>query len=233
MMRDKNIQFFDEPGRKVLSDLRFEMDDLMNLECLYASHNLIKDVYGISKLTWLLELNLSFNQIIDITPLEQLTMLEKLHLNRNKISIIEPVRKLTSLQVLGLFHNEIFNQASSFEVLTFLVSKYRLRDISIDGNPITSTVRFRNQLIVALPKLQVLDDEKLRDLDREVAAKYFEIHNLPLPVLPSVEPKENTMVEENGEDAAAETMEKKVKTTKRVKFGTPGKDIDDDHEGDW
>lgn len=61
MMRDKNIQFFDEPGRHVLSDLRFSMDDLMNLECLYASHNLIKDVYGVSKLTWLLELNLSFN----------------------------------------------------------------------------------------------------------------------------------------------------------------------------
>ena len=61
MMREKNIQFFDEPGRQVLADLRFTMDDLMNLECLYASHNLIKDVYGISKLTWLLELNLSFN----------------------------------------------------------------------------------------------------------------------------------------------------------------------------
>lgn len=45
----------------MLSDLRFSMDDLMNLECLYASHNLIKDVYGVSKLTWLLELNLSFN----------------------------------------------------------------------------------------------------------------------------------------------------------------------------
>ena len=61
MMRDKNIQFFDEPGKKVPAPLRFQMDDLMRLECLYASHNLIKDVYGISKLTWLLELNLSFN----------------------------------------------------------------------------------------------------------------------------------------------------------------------------
>ena len=151
-------------------------------------------------------------------------MLEKLHLNRNKISIIEPVRKMTSLQTLGLFHNEIFNGTTSFEVLTFLVSKYKLRDISIDGNPITSTVRFRNQLIVALPKLQVLDDEKLRD----VAEKYFEMHNIPKPVLaPDVELKENTMMGDNAE------VERKAKTTKRVKFGTTGNDIDDDHEGDW
>ena len=160
-------------------------------------------------------------------------MLEKLHLNRNKISIIEPVRKMTSLQTLGLFHNEIFNATTSFDVLTFLVSKHKLRDISIDGNPITSTVRFRNQLIVALPKLQTLDDERLRELDREVAEKYFEMHNIPKPTLPHSAPKENTIVDDDDQEAAGQVTERKAKTTKRVKFGTPGKDIDDDHEGDW
>ena len=84
---------------------------------------------------------------------------------------------------------------------------------------------------MALPKLQVLDDEKLRDLDRDVAEKYFEMHNIPKPVLPAVELKENTMMGENDEDA--EPVERKAKTTKRVKFGTAGNDIDDDHEGDW
>jgi len=42
------------------------MEDLVNLEAIYATHNLIKDVYGISQISTLVELNLSFNQISDI-----------------------------------------------------------------------------------------------------------------------------------------------------------------------
>ena len=64
-----------------------------------------------------------------------------------------------------------------------LTSQHKLRDISIDGNPITSTVRFRNMLIVSLPRLEVLDEEKIRDLDREIAEKYFEVYNIPKPVV--------------------------------------------------
>ena len=41
-------------------------DELLNVEAIYASHNCIKDVFGISLLTTLVELNLSFNQIADI-----------------------------------------------------------------------------------------------------------------------------------------------------------------------
>ena len=206
--------------------LDFSMDDLVNLECLYASHNLIKDVFGISKLTTLLELNLSFNQIVDIAPLEELTCLEKLHLNRNKISIIDPVLKMTSLQVLGLFHNEIYNSQATFDTLVKLVCEYKLREVSIDGNPITSTVRFRNQLIVSLPKLLVLDEEKVRPLDREVAEKYFEVHNIPKPVLPSKQIEQPIVQQEKVQ--VEETKAKEAKPSKKVKF-----DIDDDHEGDW
>jgi internalin A len=120
------------------------MDDLVNLECLYASHNLIKDLFGISQLTTLRELNLSFNQIQDISPLQELTLLEKLFLNRNKISVLDPLKSMTSLQTVGLFHNEIFNPEKSLQIFAFLGINYKLRDISIDGNPISSTTRFKN-----------------------------------------------------------------------------------------
>jgi len=36
-----------------------------------------------------------------------------------------------------------------------------LREISVDGNPISSTTKFKNQLIISIPKLQMLDDEKV------------------------------------------------------------------------
>lgn len=45
ILRDKNIEVFDAPypGTKDC----FKMEELANLECIYASHNLIRDVFGI------------------------------------------------------------------------------------------------------------------------------------------------------------------------------------------
>jgi hypothetical protein len=56
-----------------------------------------------------------------------------------------------------------------------------LREISIDGNPISSTTRFKNQLILGIPRLEILDEDKIGDLDREVANQYFEMHGLEKP----------------------------------------------------
>lgn len=159
ILRDKNIAVFDQPypGTKDF----FKMDELINLECIYASHNLIKDIFGISQIMGLRELNLSFNMIKDISPIEDCVLLEKLFLNRNQISVIEPIKKLHYLQVVGLFHNEIFNSKSTLEVLAYLGINYKLRELSIDGNPISSTTRFKNQLIISIPKLKVLDEERI------------------------------------------------------------------------
>lgn len=56
-----------------------------------------------------------------------------------------------------------------------------MRDISIDGNPISSTTKFKYSLIISIPKLQVLDDERVKDLDRDVAEQYFQVHNFAVP----------------------------------------------------
>ena len=95
--------------------------------------------------------------------------------------MIDPIKKLTSLSVLGLFHNEIFNSKATLEVLAYLGINYKLRDISIDGNPISSTTRFKNQLLISIPKLKMLDEERIEELDREVAVQYFELNNIPRP----------------------------------------------------
>lgn len=81
ILRDKNLSSFDQPIQSTAGHFKF--DDMVNLECLYASHNLLKDIYGLCQLTTLRELNLSFNMIKDISPIEELTLLEKLYLNRN------------------------------------------------------------------------------------------------------------------------------------------------------
>ena len=159
MLREKNIEVFDRPphGSKEF----FLLEELSNLECLFASHNLIKDIYGISQISNLRELNLSFNLISDITPIEELVSLEKLHLNRNKVSFIEPLLKLVSLKCLGLFHNEIINSQKSLEIFAHLAMNFQLTELSIEGNPITSTSKFRNQILVSIPQIEILDDEKI------------------------------------------------------------------------
>jgi len=56
ILRDKEIEYFDDNKQD-----RFKMEEMVNIEAVYASHNLIRDLYGIAQLTTLRELNLSFN----------------------------------------------------------------------------------------------------------------------------------------------------------------------------
>lgn len=96
MLRDKGIEYFDDVRGKD----GFKLEELFNIECLLASHNKIRDVFGVSQLTTLVELNLSFNELSDLTGIENLTLLESLHLNRNNLTIITPIQSLKGLKVL-------------------------------------------------------------------------------------------------------------------------------------
>jgi len=151
----------------------------VNIECLYLSHNLVRDLYGIANLTTLVELNLSFNNVEDIKPLEDLTLLEKLYLNRNHIINIDPILKLQNLLSLGLFHNEILSAERALEIFESLS---KLRDLSIDGNPCSSKIEFKYELMLRIPTITLLDEEPIKEFDVDIAKKYFEINNIPLPL---------------------------------------------------
>ncbi len=125
-----------------------------------------------------MELNLSFNNISDVTPLEDLVLLEKLWLNRNHILIIDPLKNLKKLKTLGLFHNEIMNDKRTIEVLEELPN---LRDLSIDGNPVSAKVQFKYELIYRFKNLETLDEDAVKELDRDIAEQYFIQNRLPFP----------------------------------------------------
>jgi hypothetical protein len=84
--------------------------------------------------------------------------------------VIEPLRKLNRLEVLGLFNNEIFNEKKAMEVLESLKN---LKELSMDGNPISANVKFKYELILRVKKLETLDDDAIQELDRDVAEAYF------------------------------------------------------------
>ena len=177
MLRDKKIKTFDDNFEESEGG-RFKLEELCNVECIFASHNLIKDVIGIGQLTTLVELNLSFNMIEDISPLESLTLLRALFLNHNKLHVIESLSKLKALKQLGLFHNEIIEGPS---VMKTLASLPKLREISIDGNPCAREASFGYELILKMPKLRMLNEEAIKELDRDVAEQYFVMNELDVP----------------------------------------------------
>ena len=91
-----------------------------------------------------------------------------------------------------------------------------------------------------IPKLEMLDDDAIKPLDREVAKQYYEMHNIPLPAPPNARiARENELTGGDlNEDATAEAPKGSLKDSKsadpqkKVKFAGGGQ-IDEDHEGDW
>ena len=218
MLRDKKIKIFDDNFEETEGG-RFKLEELCNVECIFASHNLIKDVIGIGQLTTLVELNLSFNMIEDISPLESLTLLRALFLNHNKLQVIDSLSKLKALKQLGLFHNEIIESQS---VMKTLVSLPKLREVSIDGNPCAREAAFGYELILKMPKLRMLNEEAIKELDRDVGEQYFLMNELEVPKPP---------IESHKIPVSVKSKEDKENSgkAKSVRFATPA-NIDDEEE---
>ena len=121
---------------------------------------------------------------------------------------------------MGLFHNELMNERSCFDVFEQLT---RLQELSIDGNPVSTRIEFKYELILRLQRLEMLDEETVQELDRDVAQQYFLDNRLVLPgqsALKKVELTGNDCEKKEGED----NLEKK----KKVKF----MNVDDD-DNNW
>jgi len=65
-----------------------------------------------------------------------------------------------------LFHNEILNEKRVIEVFEELPN---LRDLSIDGNPVSAKIGFKYEIIYRFKQLEKLDEEPLKELDRDIA----------------------------------------------------------------
>ena len=50
-----------------------------------------------------------------------------------------------------------------------LESLPKLREVSVDGNPCAKEASFGYELILKLPKLRMLNEEAVKELDRDVA----------------------------------------------------------------
>lgn len=98
--------------------------------------------------------------------MEELTRLEKLYLNYNQIVLLDPIEALKSLKVFQCAYNKVIAPKT---VVTLVTSLPKLKEISLDGNPCAKEIRFSYELILRMPKLRMLNDEAVKELDRDVA----------------------------------------------------------------
>uniref|UniRef100_A0A7S3KCS3 Uncharacterized protein n=1 Tax=Euplotes crassus TaxID=5936 RepID=A0A7S3KCS3_EUPCR len=194
-------------------------DDMVNIECLCLSHNLLKDITSIGTMTTLVELNLNFNLISDIMALEEMTNLEKLYLAHNKIADITPIANLKRLDTVDFTNNDIFYEESTLNTLYQLP---KLKDLSISKNPVYSKEGFKHHLVLKL-RLQTLEYEKITDLDKDIARMFYKQSGLSLPepkkqqvrvqrsAKPSEENEESSYPSSNKENKNLKSRLKKVK----------------------
>ena len=111
-------------------------------------------------------MNLSFNAIEDLSGIEDLTQLKVLHLNHNKIQSISLLGFLPGLKQLGLFHNQIMESPLNVSTISQMT---KLKELNIGGNPCSSKAEFCYELILRMPQLRMVDEEAVKELDRDVA----------------------------------------------------------------
>ena len=92
----------------------------------------------------------------------------------------------------------------------------KLRELSIDGNPCARAPEFTYELLMRLPDLKILNDEAIKELDRDVAEQYFEMYELPVPQPWKPEPKTQSRLKAPSSTSIGSTKEKKCVRFKEV-----------------
>ena len=92
--------------------------------------------------------------------------------------MIDPVAKLLNLKQLGLFYNDILDSEHAMSILKQCT---KLTELAIAGNSCSRQPEFGYELLMVLPKLKVLNEDAVKELDRDIAEQYYEMYELPVP----------------------------------------------------
>jgi hypothetical protein len=69
-----------------------------------------------------------------------------------------------------------------------MTSLPKLKELALDGNPCATKTEFNYEMIVRMPKLKMLNDDAVKELDRDVAQQYLEMHGIILDLKPVIKP---------------------------------------------
>ncbi|XP_063982329.1 leucine-rich repeat-containing protein 49-like isoform X2 [Diachasmimorpha longicaudata] len=166
-----------------------DLTPLENLRVLLIGKNRIKKIEGLKPLTKLEVLDLHGNQIVQISGLEELSSLKVLNLAGNNVKTIgfNDFHGLSSLKELNLKRNKIKkllgfgetpqlqklylsnNDIQKIEDMGSLAKSLQIREVTIDGNPVTLSADCVSFLVSYLPNLQVLSTMQVNEQVRRAA----------------------------------------------------------------
>lgn len=145
------------------------ISSLKKLDVLDLHSNEIRVIEGLDGLNELRVLNLAGNRISIVNNLSSLQSLTELNLRRNMIEKVLDLDMIPSLQRVFLSHNSI----NSFVDISCLYNVKMLIELSLDGNPISSSnaARYRQRVIAAMPYLRHLDLKRISDEEKAQAVE--------------------------------------------------------------
>jgi len=77
----------------------------------------------------------------------------------------------------------------SVQIANTLASLPKLKELNVDNNPGTRNLKLHYELILRLPKLRILNEDAVKELDRDIAVRFFEDEGMPLPQPDAQKPK--------------------------------------------
>lgn len=75
------------------------------------------------------------------------------------------------------------------EIASTLASLPKLKELNVDNNPGTRNLKLHYELILRLPKLKILNEDAVKELDRDIAVRFFEDEGMPIPEPDAQRPK--------------------------------------------
>ncbi|XP_029169643.1 leucine-rich repeat-containing protein 49-like [Nylanderia fulva] len=143
------------------------LKQLFKLEVLDLHGNQIQQITGLEDLLLLKVLNLAGNNIktIGCNDFQGLTALKELNLRRNKLKRLLGFGETPQLQKLYLSNNDIYK----IEDMSSLAKALQIREITIDGNPVTLNSDYISFLVSYLPNLQLLSTMQISEQIRRTA----------------------------------------------------------------
>lgn len=143
------------------------MKALSKLEVLDLHGNQISHVTGLDGLNLLKVLNLAGNSIKTIAhnDLRGLSSLNELNLRRNKLKKLFGFENTPQLQKIYLSNNSI----QKIEDIGSIAKALQLKEITIDGNPVSLNVDCVSFLVSYLPNLQILSTMQVNEHVRRTA----------------------------------------------------------------
>ena len=166
----KNIASF-------MNNRKISFENLEELTKINLSYNWISYSFDLRFFKSLKIIELNDNVINEISFVEFLPNLEYLNVENNQINSITSLNKCTQIKILKISLNKIQYQNSTMKTLHNL---NHLIELSINNNPFIEEIfSYRNLFISKYKNIQILDNEKISDKEREEAEK-FVFENNPI-----------------------------------------------------